>query len=130
MEENIENINRIREMEKEIAELKMKKEDILHTSPVESPKDEEIKEQFISPDPITPILNEPPKTQKKSKTSFEGGIYIKWIDKRYHIHGIRGFADDNKIIVRSLAEINNLIGNLKHALDNFKQDEMISTKKK
>lgn len=82
--------NKIEEMEKEIAELKKKKEDMLHISPAESPKEEDpvkeafeeinreidagiiTKEDFLPPDPITPILNEPPKSQKKIKTEFEG----------------------------------------------------------
>jgi len=150
MEENIENIDTIRRMKKEIAELKKEKEDMLHTSPAEPEVPEskhitdenvldpienpieikEIKEEskFTPPDPIIPILNEPPKKPKTESKEFEGGIYIEWIDHRYHINGVRGIPNGNKIIVRSLKAVDSLIRHLQNARDAFNQKEMINTK--
>jgi hypothetical protein len=119
---------KIEDMDKEIAELKKKKAEIVKkTEVVESPKIEEKKpeppkvekkekEEFVPPDPTKKILE-------------EGNIYIHWIDGRYHIKGIRGIPNGNKIIVRSLADVDRLVVDLLAAVKNFDQKEMISTKK-
>lgn len=74
--------------------------------------------KFVPPDPLAKIAKE-----------FEGGIWIEWIDNRYHINGIRGIAAGNKVIVRSLEAVDNLIKYLGYARKAFSQEEMISTKK-
>lgn len=131
----------IEDMDKEIAELNKKKEEMLKASLVT-----EIKAEFVPPDPIKEIIEEPPKAPEAPKPpkeikelversvkeikekTHESPIHIVWIDNRYHINGIRGTGSGNKIIVRSLDDIEQLAKDLIVGMKNFNQSKMISTK--
>ena len=123
---------KIEEMEKEIAELKKKKAEML-SPPPEIPKEEEKEPEPEPPKEPEPELEEilVEEVSKKigiPKTEFEGGIQIKWIDNRFHIEGVRGIPNGNRIIVRSLKAVDSLIRHLQYARDKFSQETMINTK--
>ena len=127
---------KIEEMDKEIAELERKKAELAEKAESEivgivpdTPENRKIMEEVSKP--------EPPKVEKKEKfippdpitKIIEGGnIWIEWIDNRYHINGVRGIQGSNKIIVRSLGDIDFLVKDLIAAVKAFDQKEMINTK--
>lgn len=103
------------EKEKKLAEEEVVKEEPVIPNVISQPEIDYhvIHAEYIPPDPLAEVT----------------GIYIEWIDNRYHINGIHGIPNGNRIIVRKLSDIDTLIFNLEYAKKSFNQPEMISTKK-
>ena len=109
------------------AKLEAEKEKIEQDAKKAVEKTEQLISEIIEPKTeLHQLLEEPKEIPKPVNNS---GVYIEWIDNRFHINGVRGISKGNKIILGSFDAISELITNLQYAQKHFTQTTMISTKK-